>query len=65
MALAASTTCGSRQATAWKPCEAIAAVSIDSERSGSPTFLAVICGTGYGYRRADGVFVVPVGVLGP
>jgi hypothetical protein len=25
----------------------------------------VICGKGYGYRRADGVFVVPVGVLGP
>jgi len=41
------------------------AEQIDSQRSGSPVFLAVICGKGYGYRRADGVFVVPVGVLGP
>lgn len=41
------------------------AEQIDSQRSGSPAFLAVICGKGYGYRRADGVFVVPVGVLGP
>lgn len=38
---------------------------IDHERSGSPAFLAVICGKGYGYRRADGVVVVPVGALGP
>jgi predicted AAA+ superfamily ATPase len=41
------------------------AEQIDSQRSGSPVFLAVICGKGYGYRRADGVFVVPVGALGP
>ena len=41
------------------------AEQIDSQRSGSPAFLAVICGKGYGYRRADGVFVVPVGALGP
>ncbi|WP_255001842.1 ATP-binding protein [Cyanobium sp. Alchichica 3B3-8F6] len=38
---------------------------IDSQRSGSPAFLAVICGKGYGYPRADGVVVVPVGALGP
>lgn len=38
---------------------------IDHERSGTPTFLAVICGKGYGYRRADGVLVVPIGALGP
>lgn len=38
---------------------------IDSQRTGSPAFLAVICGKGYGYRRADGVIVVPVGALGP
>ncbi|MDP4737284.1 MAG: hypothetical protein NWS10_03540 [Cyanobium sp. MAG_216] len=25
----------------------------------------VICGKGYGYRRPDGVVVVPVGALGP
>ena len=41
------------------------AEQIDSQRSGSPAFLAVICGKGYGYRQADGVCVVPVGVLGP
>jgi hypothetical protein len=38
---------------------------IDSQRTGSPAFLAVICGKGYGYRRSDGVVVVPVGALGP
>jgi hypothetical protein len=41
------------------------AEQIDSHRSGAPAFLAVICGKGYGYRRADGVVVVPVGALGP
>ena len=41
------------------------AEQIDSQRSGSPTFLAVICGKGYGYRRSDGVVVIPVGALGP
>ena len=38
---------------------------IDHARTGPPAFLAVICGKGYGYRRADGVLVVPVGALGP
>ncbi len=38
---------------------------IDQQRSGSPAFLAVVCGKGYGYRRSDGVVVVPVGALGP
>ena len=38
---------------------------IDHTRSGPPTFLAVICGKGYGYRRADGVVVIPIGALGP
>ncbi|WP_254935815.1 MULTISPECIES: ATP-binding protein [unclassified Cyanobium] len=38
---------------------------IDSQRSGSAAFLAVICSKGYGYRRPDGVVVVPVGALGP
>jgi uncharacterized protein len=41
------------------------AAQIDSPRSGSPAFLAVICGKGYGYRRPDGVVVVPIGALGP
>lgn len=38
---------------------------IDAARSGSPAFLAVICGRGYGYRRPDGVLVIPIGALGP
>lgn len=38
---------------------------IDHQRSGTPTFLEVICGKGYGYRRADGVVVIPIGALGP
>ncbi|WP_254968047.1 ATP-binding protein [Cyanobium sp. CH-040] len=38
---------------------------IDSRRTGKPAFLAVVCGSGYGYRRSDGVSVVPVGALGP
>jgi uncharacterized protein len=25
----------------------------------------VVCGKGYGYRREDGVVVVPVGAFGP
>ena len=37
----------------------------DSRRTGEPAFLAVVCGSGYGYRRADGISVVPVGALGP
>lgn len=41
------------------------AAQIDGERSGAPVFLAVICGKGYGYRRPDGVLVVPIGGLGP
>jgi len=41
------------------------AAQIDASRSGSPAFLAVICGKGYGYRRSDGVVVVPIGALGP
>jgi Predicted ATPase (AAA+ superfamily) len=36
---------------------------IDSRRTGEPAFLAVVCGSGYGYQRADGVAVVPVGGL--
>jgi predicted AAA+ superfamily ATPase len=38
---------------------------IDTRRTGEPAFLAVVCGSGYGYRRADGIAVVPVGALGP
>ncbi len=41
------------------------ASQIDFERSGRPSALGVIVGTGYGYRRDDGIFVIPIGALGP
>ena len=36
-----------------------------TRRSGEPAFLAVVCGSGYGYLRPDGIAVVPVGALSP
>ena len=41
------------------------AAKVDPERHGEPAFLAVVTGWGYGYRRPDGVFVIPIGALGP
>jgi uncharacterized protein len=38
---------------------------IDLDRAGQPTVLAVICASGYGYVRDDGVAVVPIGALCP
>lgn len=38
---------------------------IDVDRTGSPTVLGVIVGTGYGYVREDGTHVIPIGALGP
>jgi uncharacterized protein len=38
---------------------------VDMTRSGSPALLGVIVATGYGYRREDGVAVIPIGALGP
>lgn len=38
---------------------------VDIERAGAPMFLAVITGTGYAYRRPDGIDVIPIGTLGP
>lgn len=38
---------------------------VDTTRCGEPSALIVITAGGYGYRRPDGVTVVPVGVLGP
>lgn len=38
---------------------------IDTDRCGAPGALAVITSGGYGYRRPDGVGVIPVGELGP
>ncbi|HUF49873.1 MAG TPA: DUF4143 domain-containing protein [Longimicrobiales bacterium] len=39
---------------------------VDTRRSGAPAALAVLIGAGsYAYRRADGIWVIPLGVLGP
>jgi len=38
---------------------------IDTSRCGPPAALGVIIGSGYGYRRDDGVHVIPIGALGP
>lgn len=38
---------------------------VDVSKCGDPAFLAVVTATGYGYRRPDGVAVVPIGTLGP
>ncbi len=38
---------------------------IDTARCGRPALLGVIVATGYGYRRKDGVAVIPIGALGP
>ncbi len=38
---------------------------IDVEAVGEPKSLGVIVSTGYGYRRSDGVCVIPIGAIGP
>lgn len=38
---------------------------VDTERMGEPGTLAIITGTGFAYRRTDGVAVIPIGTLGP
>ena len=38
---------------------------VDPARSGTPRTLGVIVASGYGYRRPDGVAVIPIGALGP
>lgn len=38
---------------------------VDVDKCGRPAFLAVISGKGFGYMRADGVGVVPIGALAP
>jgi len=37
----------------------------DIERSQPPSFLAIITATEHAYRREDGVYVIPLGLLGP
>lgn len=36
---------------------------IDNDAVHRPAFLAVITGTGYAYKREDGVYVIPIGCL--
>lgn len=36
---------------------------IDQDSMNRPSFLAVVTGTGYAYKRADGVYVIPIGCL--
>jgi predicted AAA+ superfamily ATPase len=38
---------------------------VDTSRYGEPVVLGVICATGYGYQRDDGIAVIPIGALGP
>ena len=41
------------------------AEKVDTKNCGSPAFMAVVTTTGYGYKRKDGVYVLPIGVLKP
>ncbi len=38
---------------------------VDPGRHGPPAVLALVTGWGYGYRRPDGVSVIPIGALAP
>ncbi len=39
------------------------AARVDGSKSKKPSFLMIITGTQYAYRRPDGVFIVPIGAL--
>lgn len=41
------------------------AATVDTTKSGVPAVLGVITAAGYGYQRADGIAVLPVGALAP
>jgi uncharacterized protein len=41
------------------------AARVDTSGRGEPAVLGVIVGTGYGFVRADGIHVIPIGALGP
>jgi len=41
------------------------AAKIDDSKRGGPAFLAILTGGKYPCRRKDGIFVVPIGCLGP
>jgi len=44
---------------------AAAVDQIDTKVTGPPAFMAVVTGSGFAARRADGVYVVPIGTLRP
>ena len=41
------------------------AMRVDTDKCGAPGALGVIVASGYGYRREDGIYVIPIGALGP
>jgi uncharacterized protein len=53
---------GSEIDTAAKHLLSLASI-IDTNRMKSPSFLMIITGMEFGYRREDGVYVVPIGCL--
>jgi uncharacterized protein len=58
-------TLGQRQVDAAAETLTRFATRVDTAQCGEPTALGVITATGYGYRRPDGVHVIPIGALGP
>ena len=38
---------------------------VDTKVESEPAFLAIITYTGLAYRRKDGIYVIPIGCLGP
>ncbi len=38
---------------------------VDTAKTGEPSAVGVITGSGYGYVRDDGIHVIPIGALGP
>ena len=38
---------------------------VDTTKKGEPAFLAILTGGRYPYRREDGVYVLPIGCMGP
>jgi len=56
---------GATQADAAAASLARLASRVNETRTGRPVVLGVITGTGYGYVRADGIAVIPIGSLAP
>jgi hypothetical protein len=38
---------------------------VDTSKRGEPAMLGIIVGSGWGFMRADGIQVIPIGALGP